>query len=278
MVTHARRQALTGGTTAETYGTAVTETLDANARRALALLVFGAAPTDTAEEGSHGILRINASSLGLSNQKFMVGPYETSGPATNSSGQGNIMTVIPLDWKLKGNERISYDIAPSATVTAGKLYELALLWRDDVSPPADWLFKFPNTVAVVGGDQDSASQTTTTRTAMAALTIPAWAREVVGYKATVQKTGAITTAEEGLGYFELQSTIPGITPLELPTVYGTGAALGTPAGGSGQYISDVPYVPIHIPTTGKEETITPFIILRTAVTTANTVSFSLIYR
>ena len=121
-----------------------------------------------------------------------------------------------------------------------------------------------------------ASQTTTTETALTAITVPSWAKEVVGCRALVHKTGAITAGQEVLGFFRLTSTIAGIGSQEYPT-NALGATLGTPVG-TGQSHDWIPWLPMHIKTPGTNQTITPSINLRTAVTTANRVVFQLAWR
>lgn len=273
---HAQRSAISAGTTAEAYGTVVNTDLQKNAKRVLAILALGVDPTYTTAEGAAGLLRVNARSIGISNEVFPVGPFTNSGPATNSGSTHTIIDVVDLDWHVTGGERIAIDIAPSVTITTARLYEVAVLWSDEKSPPGDWLDKFPLKVRSMGCQVDAAQQLTTTRTALAALTIPAWAREIIAYKAWLLKEGAITAAEEGLGYFEVTSSIPNVAPLELPSCNAYGATLGTPVDHFNPIT--IPWVPIHIPGTGGEETITPFVILRTAITTGNNAGFAVAYR
>ena len=280
---HSSRVAISGGTLAETFGTAVDIDLPSNAKKIIAIVNSGADPTTTTAEGAAQILRVNSDSLSLVNQQFPVSPYLSSGPSTNNDGSGSVATIIPVAWgsdqkPVKG-ATISIDIAPTAAVTVAFLHETALLWEDFETPtPQDWNLKFPNIVPVVGGQLDAAQQLTTTRTALAALTIPSWIREIVGFKAGMVKEGAITASEEILGFIEMTSSIPSISPLDIPVLNATGGSLGTPAGGHGIYFDDIPWLPIYIKGTGKQETITPFINMRTAVTTGNNVFVAVAYR
>lgn len=275
---HSTRQAISSGTTAESFGTSVNFDLDNNARKVVAILDIGVDPIYTTAEGAAGILRCNSSSLGLTNEEFLTGPYTSSGPGTNSSGQAQTINIIPIDWPVVGGETIAIDIAPTAAITTARLHETALLWNDDKEElPDDWMSKFPGIVQVGGGQVDAAQQLTVTRTALAALTIPSWVEEIVGMKAGMLKEGAITAGEEITGFFEFISSIPGLAPLNIPTGLGSGATLGTPVG-TGLYFDKIPWVPIYIKGTGKQETITPFVTLRTAVTTGNNVFVQVAYR
>lgn len=270
---------LSSGTTLETYGTTGTVTLSAEARYVLGIINVGADPTFTTAEGSASLIRLNSNSLGVTNSVYVSGPYTSSGPATNSSGQGMIQEIIPLDIEAKGNEVLTFDIATTATITTARLHTIAVLYSDSELPDQKWRDKFPDIVGNLGGDYRGVSQLTTTRTQIGTTGIewPSWSSEIIGIKAGVLKTGAITAGEEVLGIVELQSTLKGTPPQYFPT-NALGATLGVPVG-TGLYHDSIPWIPISIKKKVlKTEIVTPFINLRTAVTTANRAWVSLAWR
>tara|TARA_Y100000310_G_C20671697_1_gene810659 strand:+ start:373 stop:1203 length:831 start_codon:yes stop_codon:yes gene_type:complete len=274
---HSTRIAVAGGTADQDYGSKVDLDMETYSAQAVALICIGADATATAAEGQAGMLRINCSSLGLVDQVIPIGPYQTSGPATNHSGYPCEASIIPVDWALNGKEKFKVDIAPRGLSTVAKLYEVAMLWSDNKGQPKDWKEKFPNVLPMTGGDMVGAKQITTTRTALNTIEIPDWAKEIIAVQALIMKVGAITAAEEAIGYVDFTSTLSGIAPQEYPVSFAQGATLGTPVGG-GQFALNPPWIPTHIPLTGKTETIRPFINLRTAVTTDCDVSFAIKWR
>lgn len=280
---------LTSGTVAGAFGTAGTVTLNSQARRILAILNSGCDTVYTTAEGSAVILRLNSSSLGISDQRYEVGPYITSGPATNSSGQEMVPEIIPVDIPCSGNEVISLDTALTVTNTTGKSNMVSLLYTDGLpglngaapvlgsyAPPTDWLSRFPNVVPNRGGYVSTASQLTTNRTALTAINIPSWATEIIAVKATDLKTGAITAGQSAQFVAELVSTIPNVSPLKIPS-NSLGPTLGTPVG-TGMFLQLAPWIPVHIKCTGKNETITPYVNLVAAVSTGNNVSVAAMWR
>lgn len=276
---YSNNASISSGTTVDSFGTAVTVTLGDQARKLVGLIVAGADPTFTTAEGGAVRVRMNSTSIpGLANQDFLSGPVTTSGPATNSSGQSGVQDTIPLDYTVGGNEDIDLDIATTTTLTTARLYEVAVLYMDEKGVPADIQATIGTgrIVGAKGARTVDASQLSTTETALTAITVPSWAKEVIGCRAVVHKTGAITAGEEVGGFFRLTSTIAGIGDQEYPTNF-VGATLGTPVG-TGQSYDYIPWLPMHIKTTGTNQTITPSINLRTAITTANRVAFCLAWR
>lgn len=269
---------LSGGTTASTYGTAVTEVIPTWAKGILGVAVVGVDETTTAAEGKSSLMRINIKSLGISNSVYSVGPYVTSGPATNNDGQPDVIEFLPLDIACKGGEEISLDFAPAGTSTGAVLYEVSwLLTNDPLNLPKTFKLgaMFGKHLPFRDGNVSNAAQTTTTRTSLTAIKADP-IEAICGVKGIITKTGAITTAEEGIGIFEFDTSL--VPELVIPTCFATGAALGTPAGGHGQYGLNVPYLPCWIPASGKSETITPYITLRTAVSTGNRVAAGIGWR
>lgn len=268
---------IAGGVVAGTFGTAQRIELDSDAVRIIGAQIVGVDATYTTLEGSATIMRINSSSLGLANQDFITGPIIASGPGTNSSGQPNRAELIPLDIPAKGNDKLDISFAPAGPSTVAKLYEVGLLYADSNSAPVDWKQKFPNPLAFGGGQVSRATIGATTRTNIGDVTVPGWAKEIIAMKAVLVKSGALTTLEETIGFVDIATTIKGTDPQEWPCVTAFGAPLGTPVG-TGQFLGMVPYTPMFIPLPGKDQTISPFINLRTGLTAAAQVAFAIAYR
>lgn len=275
MVTYVDEVTLTGGTTKDNFGTAVTLNLNSKARWLIGLITSGGDTTITTAEGGATQLQVNSSSLGIANQTFLVGGYISSGPATNSSGQGGVAEILPFSWQCGGNEALAYSAAPTATKTAGQSVMVGTIYCD-MLPPADWQGQFPLIVAVKGGFVVDATQTTTTRTALNAITIPTWARELVGIKAVTEKYGAITAGQYQQVVYEVTSTVPDITPMKIPSNT-EGATLGTPVG-TGQYNDRIDPIPVYYALPGGTQTLTPYVNLVAAVTASNSVEFGTYWR
>jgi hypothetical protein len=274
---------LTSGTTVDLFGTQLSITLLATSRRILGLINSGCDTVYTTAEGSNVILQIVSSSLSIADTRFGVGPYITSGPATNDSGQGHIQEIIPMDIPTKGNEVIKLATALTKTNTTGKSNMVQLLYADDIiSNPTnggvapDWLRSFPVVLPCKDGFETDLVQAATTRTAMTAISVPSWASAIIGGKFANLKSGAITTGQSEQSVIEITGTVPGITPNKWVT-NSDGATLGTPVG-NGLYHDSIPYVPMYIPLTGRTETITPYVNLVAAVTNGPAVSVSLLWR
>jgi len=268
----------TSGTTALALGTAVNLTIAKVDSRiqCIALHIAACDTVITTAEGSSEILQVSSPSLQLADQRFNTGPYITSGPATNSSGQGNIVETIPVNWIAGGNEIVSFATALSATNTTGKLANVGLMYSDTNLPPTDWRSDFPALAPNRGGYVSAATQLTTTRTALTAITVPTWVQEFTAMKATDLKTGAITTGQSCLGIFDITASIPNIAPMKIST-NALGATLGTPVG-TGLYHDEIRAIPYWFPNIGGSQTITPNITLNNAVSTGNNVSYGIYWR
>jgi len=278
MTIYCDNASLTSGTTVDTFGTGVNIILNASAKKIIGVITVSYDSVFTAAEGSATRLRLNSSGVPkLAAIDQLIGCLETSGPATNSSGQSCTQQTTPLDFDTVGGETITIDAAPTTTITTGRRIQVGLLYRNsDSSKDVEDQIGNDNIADAKGFTSVDASQLTTTATALTAITIPGWAREIIGCKAVVHKSGAITTGESVGGFFGLTSTIPDIGVQNYPT-NGLGATLGTPVG-TGMYDNKIPWLPMSIKTPGKDATVTPTINLRSAVTTANRVAFCLAWR
>jgi hypothetical protein len=265
MVTYVDEVTLTGGTTTNVAGTAQTISLNSKASRLLALITSGCDTALTQIQGHAEQLILNSSSLSISDQRFLVGPYVESQTGANSNGQGGIVEILPFDTLRppQGNEAISLAVAPTLTQTAAASVMTSLMYCDQL-PPADWRGQFPLMVPVKGGYTGTSATATTTRTALTAINIPTWANEIVGVKLGNHKSGAQTAAEYVQTVFEITSTIPDVTPMKLPS-NSEGPGLGTQVG-PGQWNDALPAIPIYIDLPGGTQTITPYVNLVLAVT------------
>lgn len=276
--TYVQQLNVTGGTTANVLGTAVNINLNAFARHLLCI-IYSAGDTvfTTAESPGGSQLQYVSASLGVTDQRFLVGPWNTSGPATNSSGQSMVQDLIPLEEVLppQGNEQVTFALAPNDTITTGTLAQIGLMYCQDY-PPGYWKQQFPEVMALRGGYEVGAEQLTTTATSLTAISIPSWVREIVSCRSVVQKADAITTAEYESAFFSVLSSIPNVAPMQIPTNT-LGATLGTPVG-TGMYDDWMPWIPIYFLNPGGTQTITPQINLKNAVTTGNDVAFGVGWR
>lgn len=269
---------LTGGTSG-TFGTSQNINLNAFARHLLGLIYSACDTVYTTAEGSAGDqLQYVSPSLGVADQRFLVGPWNSSGPVTNGSGQAMVQDIIPLEEILppQGNEQVTFALATSGdTITTGHSALVSLMYCQDY-PPDYWTTQFPLPMAMRGGYQVEAEQLTTTATSLTAISVPSWVTEFVACRANDEKADAITGGQYEQGYFSVLSTIPNIAPLHIPT-NSDGSTLGTPVG-TGMYHDSLPWIPIYFLNPGGTQTITPQINLIAAVTTGNDVAFGVGWR
>lgn len=278
MTTFSDAVTTTSGTTAGAFGTTQNLTVAKVDSRIqfVGLTIAGCDTVITTAEGSQVIVAVNSPSLQLADQRFGTGPYITSGPATNSSGQAMNQEITPINWIAGGNEIIGFSTAVSATNTTGKLNNICAMYSDTNLPPSDWRADYPAAAPSRGGYVSSAIQATTTRTALTAITVPTWVQEFVAYKASLLKTGAVVTAQSVLGLFDLTSSIPNIAPMKF-TSNGEGATLGTPVG-TGYYHEELRALPVWFQNLGGSQTITPNITLNNAVTNGPSSTFGIYWR
>jgi hypothetical protein len=278
MTTYSDAVSTTSGTAASTFGTGQNLTVAKVDSRIqfLGLTVAGVDTVITTAEGSNIILRVDSPSLQRADQRFETGPYITSGPGTNSSGQVMNAEITPVNWTAGGNEIITFSTAVSAANTTGKLNNVCAMYSDTGLPPNDWRADYPSAAPTRGGYVSTATQATVARTALTAITVPTWVQEMVAYKASALKTGAVVTAQSILGLFDLTSSIPNIAPMKF-TTNGGGATLGTPVG-TGYYHEELRQLPLYFENVGGSQTITPNITLNNAVTNGPSCTFGIYWR
>lgn len=266
--------AISAGTTAGTYGTSVSVSLPSEAKYLLGLDIVGVDPTYTTAEGAAAVVRLKSNSF-QGDFQLLTGPYTTSGPATNSSGQTMETDSIALIVDgLGGGDSVSVAVTPTATITTARLYE-AVLISSDQAPPQEW-YAYCNDGAgpFRWASCAMSAQTTTARTGLTTtgdlevpIKVPNWVRAIRGVRAIFLKNGAITAGEELLAYYDLMNTSLQKIGDQTFLSNGLGATLGTPVG-TGMAHDYVPWQRCVIPIGGKNQTITPSINVRTAVTTA----------
>jgi len=266
----------TSGTVALTYGTAVTLTLNDRAQFVVALVLSSTTRTPTTAQGSALLVQVSSNSLNKPAQTFLSGPYFTSAPVTNESGFGMIQDIIPLGWQAGPNAVLSFATAPTYTSTTAITTMVGVIYSDG-TPPDDWMSKFPDAMGANGAVSTSARQLTVARTALPALTIPKWAKVVVGFRVVDLKEAAITANEEQQAIVDFQFSQAGVQPQIIPSNSISGS-IGTPVGGAPSH-DWMPTIPAWIPLSGTGDiTVTPYVTLQHAVTTGNNVSVEVLYK
>jgi hypothetical protein len=254
----------------------VTLTLNDRAQYIIALVLSSTTHTPTTAQGSALLIQVSSNSINKPAQTFLSGPYFTSAPATNESGFGMIQDIIPLGWAAGPNAVLSFQTAPTYTTTTALTTMVGVIYADG-TPPADWMSKFPDVMGANGAVSTSARQLTVARTALPALTIPKWAKAVVGFRVVDLKEGAITASEELHAIVDFQFSQAGVQPQIIPSNSMSGT-LGTPVG-AGYYHDWIPAIPAWIPLSGTGDiTVTPYVTLQTAVSTGNNISVEILYK
>jgi hypothetical protein len=225
-------------------------------------------------------MRLSSSDLGVGQQTYSCPPYLGGGPATNLGFACYNSEFLPFVQEAKGKEVV--DVAYSTNLpdpTAACSVVGALVYDAGSGQAGSETFRvFPDMAPIARGAQNTSTATITTvaETAMTALTVPAWAKEIVGFK-VVMMPNLMTAAEEVVGFARFRSTIPDFEPQEWPFRAGIGAALGTPVGKGAELQMALPYG-TSFPMTGQSETITPAIVLNVAITTGHAAVATVYYR
>lgn len=269
------------GATANTFDNVGTITLRSDARKLLGFWVEAAPTTYTAAEAISGQIRISSSDLGLGQQVATCPPYQGGGPATNGIYTNHPAEFIPCVVDAKGKEQITVDYSTNLPdPTAGCSVVVAAMYDAGKSSSlgSESLRMWPEMAPIAKGftNTSTAAITTVAETAMTAMTIPAWAKKIVGIKCGMIPN-LMTAAEERVGFVRFRSTIPDFEPMEIPFRSAIGAPLGTPVGG-GANPQVMHAMGLDIPLTGNTETINPFVVLNAAVTTGDPVFATVYYQ
>jgi ABC-type Fe3+-hydroxamate transport system substrate-binding protein len=210
---------------------------------------------------------------------WLVPPYIGGGPATNLGYAPVATEFVPFNWATKGKENIVVTYTsnqPDPTGAASVVASLMYSGGSKATNPTDleWLPDV-NPLIAKGSVSSSQAPVTATSTAGNAITVPAWAQRIVGLKQIIVPN-LMTAGEERVGYLTWRSTIPDWDPQEWPFAYAVGAPLGTPVGiGASAYLARV--MATSFPMTGKNETLTPTIILNVGLTTGDSVSYAAMF-
>jgi hypothetical protein len=269
------------GATANTFDNVGTITLRSDARKLLGFWVEAAPAVYTAAEAISGQLRISSSDLGLGQQVATCPPYQGGGPATNGIYTNHPAEFIPCVCDAKGKEQITVDFSsnlPDPTAACSVVVAAMYDAGKSSSLGQESLRSWPEMAPICKGftNQATAAVTTVAETAMTAMTIPAWAKKIVGIKCGMIPN-LMTAGEERVGFVRFRSTIPDFEPMEIPFRTAIGAALGTPVGGGANPQNMAPMA-VDIPLTGNTETITPYAVLNVAVTTGDPVFTTIYYQ
>lgn len=269
------------GATANTFDAIGTITLRSDANKLLGFWVEAAPVTYTAAEAISGQIRISSSDLGLGQQIATCPPYQGGGPATNGMYTNHPAEFLPCVCDAKGKEQIVVEFSsnlPDPTAACSVVVAAMYDAGKTTSLGAESLKQWPYMAPISKGftNQATAAVTTVAETAMTAMTIPAWAKKIVGIKAGITPN-LMTAGEERVGFVRFRSTIPDFEPMEIPFATAFGAPLGTPVG-SGANPQAVCPIAVDIPLTGNTETITPYAVLNVAVTTGDQVYTTVYYQ
>ena len=269
------------GATAGTFDAVGTITLRADAKDLYGFWIAAVLATATAAEAASGVVKISSSDLGIGDQTFSCPPYNGGAPATNIDFRVSEAEFIPMFIKdVKGKSEIDIlfstnlpDGTGACSVVVGAVYD-----SHAGTIPQDVLAKWPEMSPVGKGaiNQSVAVVTAVGPTAIGEVSIPGWAREIVGLK-HFMVPDLMTAGEEINGWVEYTSTIPDFTPQKWPLAFAIGAPLGTPVG-TGANAPRVPAMAAYFPKGGNNEKITAKIGLVAAVTTGNPAVSTIYFR
>jgi len=275
-----QRSAATPGT----YDGGGSVTLSDKARRILAVIMSTSMSTQTADEGGQPILKLSSDSIAslATTAYILYGIPDMSGPATNASCFILPYEIIPLNLPCAGNNKLSIDATSTGATQTGTYDQTHGVMYCDVMPPPDWQAKFPNCVPAVSGVANWQAIATTTETKLATHEsssdnrIPSQAREIIAIKPNISKDGAVTAAQEMIGYVRLEGSGFGFGTSKWPT-NGIVGGLGTEVDLNGPHLC--PYIPCHMgPLPAADIIVTMYINLYGAVTGSVQAACGLLWR
>lgn len=275
------------GATANTFDALGTITLRSDAKRLFGFWVEAALATSTAAEAVHGMMRVNSGDLGIGAQVYPIPPYGGGAPATNIDFRQHLAEFCPMNVPVNGKDKLDIEIStqlPDGTgalsVVVAAIYEAYTEEKFALKGELqrEILAKWPEMSPVGRGCQTAAAAAVTTvaETAMTALKIPGWVRELVGCK-QYMVPDLMTAGEEIVGYVTYKSTMPNFDPQKWPFGVAFSAPLGTPVG-KGAVAPWIPAMGMYFPTTGKSEEVQGFVNMNVAITTGNPVSGAIYFR
>ena len=269
------------GAAADTFENVGTVTLRDDATKVLGVWIVAVAATTTAAEAIHGQVRVTMQGVGQ--QTYVAPPYFGGGPGTNSMYTPVLPEFIPFVHGINGGEDVVVDYTAhlqdptvGADVVAGVVYEAGQGVQAG-AVPADVMAKWPEMAMVAGGgDSEALGQVlTVAESTIADLIVPNWATEIVGFKQEIQPD-LMTDGEQISGFMRYRSSIADYEPQEWP-LNGYNAPLGTPVGAGG-FTPAIPAMAAFLKAPNARATITPNVVLTTAVTTGHSVSATAYFR
>ena len=269
------------GATADTFENVGTVTLRDDATKVLGVWIVAVQVTTTAAEAIHGQVRITMQTVG--SQIYTAPPYMGGGPATNHAFTGVLPEFIPFRHQVTGGEDVVVDYTthlqdPTAAldVVACVVYEAGQGVQSGAAPD-DVMAKWPEMAMVAGGgDAQALGQVlTVAESTLADLIVPNWATEIVGFKQEIQPD-LMTDGEQVSGFVRYRSSIADYEPQEWP-LNGYNAPLGTPVG-LGGFLPAIPSMAAYLSAPTARATITPNVVLTTAITTGHSVSAGVYFR
>jgi hypothetical protein len=272
------------GATADTFENVGTVTMRDDATKVLGVWIVAATATTTAAEAIHGQVRITMQGVG--SQIYTAPPYLGGGPGTNHSYTGVLPEFIPFVHgppEVDGGEDVVIDYTTHLQdptvgndVVACVVYE-AGQGVQSATPSADVMAKWPEMAMVAaGGDAEALGQVlTVAESTIADLIVPNWASEIVGFKQEVQPD-LMTDGEQVIGFVRYRSSIADYEPQEWP-LNAYNAPLGTPVGAGG-FLPAIPAMAAFLKAPSARATITPNVVLVTAITTGHSVSAGVYFR
>ncbi len=272
------------GATADAFENVGTVTLRDDATKVFGIWIVAVAATTTAAEAIHGQVRITMQGVGA--QTYTAPPYFGGGPGTNQAYTGVLPEFIPFvhgSPQVDGGEDVVIDYTThlqdptvGCDVVAGVVFEAGQGIQSG-PPPADVMAKWPEMAMVAaGGDSEALGQVLTVgESTIADLIIPNWVSEIVGFKQEIQPD-LMTDGEQVSGFVRYRSSIVDFEPQEWP-LNGYNAPLGTPVGAGG-FLPSIPAMAASLKAPKARATITPNVVLTTAVTTGHSVSATTYFR
>lgn len=268
------------GATADTFEPVGTVTLRDDATRVLGVWVVAVAGTTTAAEAIHGQVQITMQGIGT--QRYVAPPYFGGGPGTNHAFTGVLPEFIPFVHTVSGAEDVDVDYTThlqdptvGCDVVACVVYEGGA--KSPGAAPPDVMAKWPEMAMVAGGgDTEALGQVlTVAESTIADLIIPNWAAEIVGFKQEIQPD-LMTDGEQVSGFVRYRSSVSDYEPQEWP-LNGYNAPLGTPVGNGG-HLAAIPAMAAYQTLPSSRSTVTPNVVLTTAITTGHSVSSTVYFR
>lgn len=208
-----------------------------------------------------GRLRIASADLNLAegSADFHLGQAHGAGVASNSMPAGSIAEWLPLEIAARPNNTLTHAYSATGIEPADNVAIQVGTAHMTSAPPAVWFeaSMAHATIPATGSVSSNGGSTTTARTSLTSVRIPARFGKLIGLRAVGIMDPATTSAEAMSSFVDITSTIGDFSPQEWPT-NGVGASLGTVVGG-GAHI-DQPHLPFYFEKgTSGTETIEPFV-------------------